>query len=47
LPLGSALRVCGALARAGARWAVARTITFADGSPLFFIGTEVPDVTEQ
>lgn len=39
IPIGSELEVFGYQARDGAQRAVGRTITFADGSPLFFGGT--------
>ena len=42
VPVGSELRVVGYQARDGSNRAVGRTITFADGSPLFFGGTAVP-----
>jgi hypothetical protein len=47
IPVGSELVVGGYQARDGSLKAVARTITFADGRPLFFIGTELPDAVAQ
>ena len=42
VPIGSELKVVGYQARDGSNRAVGRTITFADGSALFFGGTAVP-----
>ena len=46
VPIGSELYISGYQARDGRTRAVARTITFADGSALFFSTTQVPDVAE-
>jgi hypothetical protein len=43
VPIGSELYIFGYQARDGGLRAVGRTITFADGSALFFSGTQVPD----
>jgi hypothetical protein len=42
VPIGAELKVVGYQARDGSNRAVGRTITFADGSALFFGGTAVP-----
>jgi hypothetical protein len=42
VPIGSELKVVGYQARDGSNRAVGRTITFADGSALFFGGSAVP-----
>jgi hypothetical protein len=44
VPIGAELYVFGYQARDGGQRLVGRTLTFADGSALFFSGTEVPDV---
>ena len=46
VPIGAELYVFGYQARDGRFRAVGRTITFADGSALFFSGTQVPDDAE-
>jgi len=46
LPIGSALHITGYGARDGSLRAVGATITFADGQPVFFGGTRVPDEGE-
>ena len=46
IPLGSELSVVGYQARDGRNRAVGRTLQFADGKPLFFDSTKVPDATE-
>jgi len=43
VPIGSELAINGYRARDGSLRAVGRDITFADGRPLFFGGTQVPD----
>lgn len=43
IPLGSELAVVGYAARDGRNRAVGRTLTFADGKPLFFDSTKIPD----
>jgi len=43
VPIGAELYVFGYQARDGGQRLVGRTITFADGSALFFSGTEIPD----
>lgn len=43
IPIGAELIVNGYQARDGTSKAVARDLTFADGTALFFTGTEVPD----
>lgn len=43
VPIGAELYVFGYQARDGGLRAVGRTITFADGSSLFFSGTKIPD----
>lgn len=43
IPLGSELTVVGYQARDGGKRAVGRTIQFANGDPLFFSSTRVPD----
>jgi hypothetical protein len=43
IPLGSEIKVFGYQARDGGLRAVGRTITFSDGTPLFFGGTKLPD----
>lgn len=43
VPIGAELYIFGYQARDGGLRAVGRTITFADGSALFFSGTQVPD----
>ena len=43
VPIGAELYVFGYQARDGGQRIVGRTITFADGSALFFSGTEIPD----
>lgn len=44
IPIGAELSVTGYQARDGAKRAVGRTIRFADGQPLFFSSTRIPDV---
>jgi hypothetical protein len=46
IPIGAELAVVGYQARDGRKRAVGRTITFADGKPLFFDSTRVPDAAE-
>jgi len=46
VPVGAELYVFGYQARDGGTRIVGRTITFADGSALFFSGTEIPDDAE-
>lgn len=46
IPLGSELSVVGYQARDGRNRAVGRTLQFADGKPLFFDSTKVPDAAE-
>lgn len=46
VPIGAELYVFGYRARDGGLRAVGRTITFSDGSSLFFSGTQVPDEVE-
>lgn len=46
VPIGARLYVFGYQARDGRMRAVGRTITFADGSALFFSGTQIPDDAE-
>ena len=46
VPIGAELYVFGYQARDGGFRAVGRTITFADGSSLFFSGTQLPDEVE-
>lgn len=46
IPLGSELSVVGYQARDGRNRAVGRTLQFADGKPLFFDSTKVPDAVE-
>lgn len=43
VPIGAELYVFGYQARDGGQRIVGRTITFADGSALFFSGTAIPD----
>jgi hypothetical protein len=43
IPIGSELAVVGYGARDGGKRAVGRTIQFADGKPLFFDSTRIPD----
>lgn len=43
VPVGAELTIEGYQARDGTHRAVGRSITFADGSALFFGGTQVPD----
>ena len=46
IPIGSELVVAGYQARDGGKRAVGRTIEFADGKPLFFDSTLVPDAAK-
>ena len=46
IPIGAELAVVGYQARDGRKRAVGRTIQFADGKPLFFDSTRVPDAVE-
>ena len=46
IPIGAELAVVGYQARDGRKRAVGRTIQFADGQPLFFASTWVPDAVE-
>jgi hypothetical protein len=43
IPIGAELIVNGYQARDGSHKAVGRDLTFADGTALFFTGTEIPD----
>lgn len=43
IPIGAQLKVFGYQARDKSNKAVGRDISFADGTPLFFRGTQVPD----
>jgi len=46
IPVGAELSVVGYQARDGRNRAVGRTLQFADGKPLFFDSTKVPDPVE-
>jgi hypothetical protein len=46
IPIGSELSVVGYQARDGRNRAVGRTLQFADGKPLFFDSTKVPDAAD-
>jgi uncharacterized protein DUF6152 len=47
IPIGSELAIDGYRARDGANRAVARNISFADGRPLFFIGSQPSGPAQQ
>lgn len=46
IPVGAELQVTGYQARDKARRCVGRTITFADGKPLFFESTQIPEAAQ-